>query len=138
MTSKELQCIQAADDFRVKYARGLCGKLWAVMCRFNHRWSTPSSPKTKTVLALWHRHGIDQDEHSEYRKIRLLNLWIDILYSESASARLDIENRCSKMRQRNLKMNMPSFADASAPHFHFINPFDCVLEEVSGELPAYA
>ncbi len=34
-------------------------------------------------------------------------------------------------------MNLPFYTKENAPHFHFRNPFDVVLEEVSKELSPY-
>jgi len=139
MTSKELQCIQAADDFRVKYARGLFGKLWAVMCRLKNTWSTQSLPENKTLCSLWNMHGIERKRYGEDRATKLLNQWLDILYSEGTSERLDIKGQCHKKGLRYFKANIPYYENnGDAPHFYFGNPFDNVLEEISQELPPYA
>jgi len=137
MTSKELHCIQAAYNFQLFYARGKLEKLRLIFNQHKQTMTNKFKPETKTILALWHLYGIDKNRHGEHRAIRLLNQWLDILYCAGTAKELDVEGRCSQDRQRNIKMNMPSYTDVNAPHFHFRSPFDCVLEQVSGELPPY-
>jgi len=137
MTPKEIQCIQAVHDFQMFYARGKLERLRLIFNQFKQKMTNPPQPAAKTVLALWHIHGIDKNRYGEHRAIRLLNQWLDVLYGEGAAKSLDIEGHCSQKWYRNIKMNMPSYTEENAPHFHFRNPFDCVLEKVSEELPPY-
>lgn len=137
MTSKELQCIQSVHNFHIFYARGNYEKLRVLMGRYKQKMRHPPLPETKTVLDLWHLYGINQHRHGEHRAIRLLNQWLDILYGDGAAKRMDVEGRCGQRRQTNIRMNAPFYQKENAPHFLFRNSFNCVLEEVSGELPLY-
>jgi len=137
MISKERQCIQASYSFQLFYARGKLERLRLIFNQSMQKMKPSPQPEEKTVLLLWHLHGIDKNKHGEHRAIRLLNQWLDILYGSGTAKELDIEVRCSQTWQRNIKMNMPFYTEANAPHFHFRNPFDCVLDQVSGELPPY-
>jgi len=133
----ELQCIRSAHDFRIFYARERFEKLRVQLGRCKQNLTQPHLPKTKTVLDLWYLYGIDQNRHGEHRTIWLLNQWLDILHGEGTAKRMNIEKRCSQKRQRNVKINMPSYTEENATHFHFRNPFDVVLEDVSAGLPPY-
>jgi len=137
MISKERQCIQAAYSFQLFYARGKLDLLWLIFNQSIQKIKAASQPKEKTVLSLWHLHGIDKNKYGEHRAIRLLNQWLDILYGSGTAKGLDIEGRCSQKWQSNIKMNMPFYTEDNAPHFHFRNPFDCMLEQISGEIPPY-
>jgi len=137
MISKERQCIQASYSFQLFYARGKLERLRLIFNQSMQKMKPSPQAEEKTVLSLWHLHGIDQSKHGEHRAIRLLNQWLDILYGSDTAKDLDIEGRRSQTWQRNIKMNMPFYTEANAPHFLFRNPFDCVLEQVSGELPPY-
>jgi len=137
MTSKELQCIQAAHNSRIFYARGKSEKLRVLLFRYKQKMRPPPLPKTKTVLDLWHLYGIDQHRHGESRATRLLNQWLDILYGDGAAKILDVEGRCGQRRQTNIRLNAPFYQKENAPHFLFRDSFNYVLEEVSGELPLY-
>jgi len=137
MISKERQCIQATYDFQLFYARGKLEKLWVIFNRAKQKIITPPAPKEKTALNLWHLHGIDKNKYSEHRAIRLLNQWLDILYGAGTAKGLDIEERCNQKWHNNIKMNMPFYTEDNAPHFHFRHPFDCVLDQISEELPPY-
>jgi len=134
MTSKEIQCIQAANDFQMFYARKKLEKLLLIFDQCKQKMTDPPQQGTKTVLALWHIHGIDKNRYGEHRAIRLLNQWLDVLYGEGIAKELNIEGRCSQKWQNNIQINMPFYTEANAPHFHFRNPFNCVIEEISGEL----
>jgi len=137
MISKERQCIQAAYSFQLFYARGKFEGLRLIFNQSMQKMEASSQPEEKTVLSLWHLHGIDQSKHGEHRAIRLLNQWLDILYGAGTAKELNIEGHYSQKWQNNIKMNMPFYTEANAPHFHFRNTFECVLEQVSGELPPY-
>jgi len=137
MISKERQCIQAAYSFQTFYARGKLERLWLIFNQFKQKMTTSPQSEEKTVLNLWHLYGIDKNSHGEHRAIRLLNQWLDILYGAGTAKGLDIEGRCSQKWHRNIRMNVPFYTEENAPHFLFRNPFDCVLEEVSEELPPY-
>jgi len=137
MTSKELQCIQAVHDFRMFYARGKSEKLRVLVDRYKQKIKQPPLPENKSVLELWRLHGINQNRHGEHRAIWLLNQWLDMLYGEGTAKSLDVEGRCRQRQQTHIRMNAPFYQEENAPHFHFRNPFDCVLEKVSEELPPY-
>jgi len=138
LNSKEIQCIQTANDFRIFYADGTFEKMWLIVRQYKQKKSHPPLPETKTVLNLWHLHGVDCGEYREHRAISLLNQWLDILYGKGTAVRLNIGGHCERMWARNIKTNMPFYRGEDAPHFHFRNPFDSMLEKVSEELPPYA
>jgi hypothetical protein len=138
LTSKENQCIQAAYDFRMDHTRGKIEVLLLLVGRYIRKLMPAPPPETKTVLALWGLHGIDQNRHGEHRAVWLLNQWLNTLYGEGTADRLDIEGRCREKGQRNIRMNLSSYkGDENAPHFYFGNPFDNVLESITAELPHY-
>jgi len=80
MISKERQCIQAAYNFQLFYARGKLERLWLIFNQSMQKMKASSQPEEKTVLSLWHLHGINKNKYSEHRAIRLFNQWLDILY----------------------------------------------------------
>jgi len=139
LTSKENQCIQAAYDFRMDHTRGKIEKLILLVGRSIRKLIPAPLSETKTVLALWGLHAIDQNRYGERRAVWLLNQWLNTLYGEGTADRLDIEGRCREKGQRNIRMNLRNYlGDENAPHFYFRNSFENVLEDVSGELPPYA
>jgi len=139
LTSKENQCIQVAYDFRMDHTRGKMEELRLLVGRSIQKLMPAPQPETKTILALWKLHGIDQNRYGEHRAVWLLNQWLNTLYGEGTADRLDVEGRCRKKGQQNFRMNLSYYqGDEIAPHFYFRNTFECVLEEVSKELPPYA
>ncbi|ATX81704.1 hypothetical protein Ga0123462_0835 [Mariprofundus ferrinatatus] len=137
MPSKEFLCIQAANKFRVKHARGKFEKLWVIVCQYKQGVTALPLPEAKTVLNLWHLHGIERRKYGQCNPVELLNQWLDILYGEGTADKLDIEGRCSQIGQRHARVNIPYYTEENAPHFYFRNPFDCILEQLSAELSGY-
>jgi len=93
------------------------------------------SSDARTLLELWNLYGMNYREHGKDRCVQLLNQWLEILYEEGTADRLDVAGRCRRMGLRHARANIPYYTEEDAPHFFFRNPFDCVLEQVSGELP---
>jgi len=111
--------------------------LWKTVYKSKYSTAEPLLPEYKTLWCFWQLHGIERRKFTEGYASDLLHQWIVILYGQKTADMLDVK-RCRKdMWRRNIKANMPYYKRDDAPHYHFRNPFDCVLEDVSEELPPY-
>lgn len=97
-----------------------------------------STPKIKTLGALWQLHGLDEYKHSSDERVELLSKWLEILYEKNVVVDLDINNRVKAIAASHVEANRPYYEGQNgAAHFHFVSPVESLIRELSEELPEY-
>ena len=96
------------------------------------------SPKTKTLASLWQLHGLSERACTNEERLQLLSEWIEILYGESIAKGVNLNQRLETIMSMHAIANRPYYDDESgAAHFYFGPPVDCLISELSEELPEY-
>jgi len=95
-------------------------------------------PETKTIWELWRWYGLDKGS-SEAEQLRLLSLWVDMLYGRTVRQQFDFKAMLFEIRNRNFEANTPYYnGDRTAPFFFFNDNASSLAIALSGKLPPYA
>jgi hypothetical protein len=91
----------------------------------------------RTLLALWSHCGLSNAE-CPAAKLDLLCQWVDILYGSGRASELKIRERLSEIGRRMSEANRPYYDGIEgALRYHFGDPIDTVITELSEELPPF-
>jgi hypothetical protein len=94
-------------------------------------------PEEKTIWELWRWYGLDKGS-SEAEQLRLLSLWVEMLYGRAVRQQFDFKAMLFEIRNRNFEANTPYYnGDRSAPFFFFNDNASSLAIALSGKLPPY-
>ena len=96
------------------------------------------APKTKTLDSLWQLYGLSERACTNEERLQLLSEWIEILYGESIAKGVNLNQRLETIMSMHAIANRPYYdGESGAAHFYFGSPVDCLISELSEELPEY-
>jgi hypothetical protein len=94
-------------------------------------------PEEKTLWELWRWYGLDKGS-SEAEQLRLLSLWVEMLYGRALRQQFDFKAMLFEIRNRNFEANTPYYnGDRTAPFFFFNDNASSLAIALSGKLPPY-
>jgi len=137
--SKELQCVLAADDVYIEFAKG-AEKLKAIAQKQAHEFQDLPFPKSKTLYDLWQMHGLEIAWWFKYKAednpaIKLLKKWVDILYGDGIAESLNLLERLNMAWREQGRDSVKS--QEKGIYICYRDPFYTVLENISFELGCY-
>ncbi len=101
---------------------------------------TSDIPKDNTLWSLWILYGLKENTFSSVERISLVRDWIDILYGQAVTSKLNIEERVKETIDRNAEAGKHFYESSKGEHHNcilFMNPVDSVIRALSEELPIY-
>ena len=149
---REAQCIKIA---KAVYARSRFGWLGrqlkllkitdgydrlAYRLSSSYRRSTrfPRTFPSNTIAGLWHSQSRYLDQLNEDQGLQVLQAWIKVLYAPDCPG-IGVEEQRSEMMRQRVATNMPWYnGEPGAAHFHFVDPLNSLVRDLSGELGPYS
>ncbi|TXB66178.1 hypothetical protein FRY74_06290 [Vicingus serpentipes] len=125
---KELECIRIAKKFKPKRNK--------LLTFFKHENIDVSS--IKTFSQLWRDHGLGYgfftlNDKAVEEKIKCINLWVQVLYTES----IDVCELIDKIKKDNIKSKIKFEKDNPGGHQLMQNPIDSLILTIDNMIQPY-